>query len=110
MPFYDYRCVDCGDFEDFQKISDPDWAKCPNCGKKSEKLLSASSIKGDPTTIGALADKNTNKMGKYELEDRRIKEGHIAKQNKKTEYDRVRKLANMTPKEKRDYIVEGKLK
>ncbi len=45
MPFYEYRCTKCGHiFEEFQKISDPSIEKCPKCGGKVEKLISASGL------------------------------------------------------------------
>ncbi|MBU6200166.1 MAG: zinc ribbon domain-containing protein [Xanthomonadaceae bacterium] len=35
MPIYEFECADCGNvFDRLQKISDPDPAVCPDCGKK----------------------------------------------------------------------------
>jgi putative FmdB family regulatory protein len=35
MPIYEFECTACGNiFDRLQKISDPDPAVCPNCGKK----------------------------------------------------------------------------
>ena len=35
MPIYEFECTACGNvFDRLQKISDPDPAICPDCGKK----------------------------------------------------------------------------
>ena len=42
MPTYEYRCRTCGhQFEAFQRISEAPLTKCPECGKKVERLISA---------------------------------------------------------------------
>jgi putative FmdB family regulatory protein len=41
MPTYEYRCPKGHEFELFQRISDEPVAKCPECGKKSQRLLSS---------------------------------------------------------------------
>ena len=40
MPTYEYRCPDGHTFEKVQKISDKPGAKCPTCGKASQRLIS----------------------------------------------------------------------
>jgi putative FmdB family regulatory protein len=40
MPTYEYRCPQGHDFELFQRMSEEPTAKCPECGKKSNRLLS----------------------------------------------------------------------
>ena len=40
MPTYEYRCPQGHDFELFQRMSDEPTARCPECGKKSKRLLS----------------------------------------------------------------------
>jgi len=44
MPFYEYRCAECGhEFEAMQKMSDAPLTDCPECGKPAlAKLVSAS--------------------------------------------------------------------
>lgn len=46
MPFYEYRCEDCGhELEAMQKMSDDPLTVCPECGKPTLiKLMSASSF------------------------------------------------------------------
>lgn len=41
MPTYGYRCPGCGhQYEKLQKMTDKTRAKCPNCGKRGERLIS----------------------------------------------------------------------
>ena len=50
MPTYEYRCPDGHTFDLFQRMSDDPVADCPECGKASERLLSAGAgflFKGD---------------------------------------------------------------
>ncbi len=50
MPTYEYRCPDGHAFELFQRMSDPPHARCPECGKDAERLISAGGgllFKGD---------------------------------------------------------------
>jgi putative FmdB family regulatory protein len=45
MPIYEYRCEKCGkEFEEWQKFSDPAVDKCPDCGGKSNRLISQSTF------------------------------------------------------------------
>jgi len=41
MPTYEYRCPKGHEFEEFQRMSDPPVATCPECGEEAERLLSA---------------------------------------------------------------------
>lgn len=42
MPTYDYKCPKCGtEFQEFQKMSAKPGAKCPSCGGKAERQMSA---------------------------------------------------------------------
>lgn len=40
MPTYDYKCENCGRFEEVQKISEDPLTVCPKCGGKVERLIS----------------------------------------------------------------------
>lgn len=45
MPIYEYECEDCGaGLEVIQKASDPRRKKCPKCGGKLKKKISAPAI------------------------------------------------------------------
>jgi putative FmdB family regulatory protein len=41
MPTYDYTCAKCGNFEYFQKITEPPLTACPHCGGTVKRLISA---------------------------------------------------------------------
>lgn len=42
MPTYEYECPECGkQFEVFHKMTDKLQKKCPDCGGKAKKLISA---------------------------------------------------------------------
>ena len=44
MPNYDYRCPDCGEFEDFKPMSQSsDPSVCPSCGAESERIITGCS-------------------------------------------------------------------
>lgn len=45
MPLYEYRCVKCGHrFEKIESLSASALKKCPRCGAKAERQLSAPAI------------------------------------------------------------------
>lgn len=53
MPTYEYQCTECGkSFEHFQRLSDPPLRKCPECGGRVKRLISACNliIKADSDT------------------------------------------------------------
>lgn len=76
MANYHYRCVECNnEFEISQSIKDAPLEHCQNCNCMDglERVIHAPHlfIKGEPKTLGVLADRNTASMGRYELEDKR---------------------------------------
>ncbi len=76
MPNYHYRCTECShEFEIRQSIKDAPLESCEecNCLDGLERVIHAANIfiKQEPKTVGLLADRNTAKMGHYELEDKR---------------------------------------
>lgn len=45
MPLYEYECAKCGKrFERIEKFSGPNLKKCPACGGRVERLVSAPAI------------------------------------------------------------------
>jgi putative FmdB family regulatory protein len=45
LPLYEYKCVKCGHrFEKIESVSASDSKKCPKCGAKAPRQLSASAI------------------------------------------------------------------
>lgn len=42
MPIYEYRCDNCGKFEQVQKITDEPLRTCPKCNGPVKKLISRS--------------------------------------------------------------------
>lgn len=44
MPTYEYRCASGHETEVFAKMSDPPLKKCPECGKRVERVLFAPPI------------------------------------------------------------------
>jgi putative FmdB family regulatory protein len=44
MPIYEYRCEQCGDFEEMQRITDPALERCPRCRRKVRRLISSTSF------------------------------------------------------------------
>ena len=44
MPIYEYRCEQCGTFEEMQRITDPPLERCPKCQRKVRRLISSTSF------------------------------------------------------------------
>jgi endogenous inhibitor of DNA gyrase (YacG/DUF329 family) len=93
--------------------------KCPECGKhKLYQDLSGQHtfVYQECKTLGHLASRNTERMGKYDLEARRQKdeERNKLKKRKPVWYNKEGKnlkkeLADLnTPEKKHKYIMEGK--
>ena len=83
MPIYDYKCKACEHpFSEEQSIKKyKRRRKCPSCGKyKLERVIGASTvcIRSEAKTLVHLAERNTEKMGSYELGDKRgAREGGV---------------------------------
>lgn len=75
---YQYECDNCGkNFEIQQSIHDKSLTKCPQCKKnKLYRIIFAPYIINhtEPSNVVSLAERNTSKMGKYELETKRRKD------------------------------------
>ncbi len=77
MPNYDYKCEACEhQFEKWQSFKEDELTQCPEC--KQEKLRRLFGIpfvytKGEAKTIGQQAERNSQKMGRAEVEEREAK-------------------------------------
>ena len=118
MPIYEYQCDKCEhNFEIAKGFNDSHKKKCPKCGKLSlYQVISPPTIfiKGEATTLGQLADRNTAKMGKYELDDKRAKQekGNLKKKKEKGWVEKSgsatkAEINKMTKKQKANYIRDG---
>jgi putative FmdB family regulatory protein len=117
MPCYDFECEPCAYYSEiFQKMDDPNVLTCPICEQETLKKVFISApmgfVRGEPTTIGGLAEKNTKKMGTYELQDKRLKNAKENKSYLTKEQIEKRKthqsIVSMTPEQKVNYIKTGK--
>ena len=112
MPTYDFECEKCAYYtEIFQKHTDPSTHECPHCGKETLSKVyinpPAMFVRGEAKTIGQMADRNTQKMGKYELEDKKQEHG-INKSREGQETRSVHKKINaMTETQKVKWIRDG---
>ena len=64
MPLYEYQCAKCGKrTEKIENVSGPHLKKCPHCGGKVERLLTAPAIqfKGSGWYVTDYAGKSTAK-------------------------------------------------
>ncbi|GAC1635393.1 MAG: hypothetical protein NVS9B14_12570 [Candidatus Acidiferrum sp.] len=104
MPLYEYECVKCGTkTEKIENVSGPHLKKCPKCGGKVERAITApaSQFKGSgwyvtdyagksPAKDGAGADKSDGE--KAEKKDSPAKEG-AAKETKESKDSTEKKSA-----------------
>ena len=113
MPTYDYECKDCGkEFEIFHRFNDSP-PPCDKCKSNNLKIVinqaPSAFIKGEPTTLGQLAESNTKHMGRYELEDKREYQNAEKKEKKKDWWETSgnatpKDINKMTKKQKARYI------
>ena len=110
MPLYDYVCSNCEhEIENvYQSIKDKPLVKCEQCGHMAlERIIYGGHVfvRREATTIGQLSDRNTKKMGKYELESKQKK--HMAKKKLSQQQKLNKKINSMTASQKRKWIQEG---
>lgn len=132
MNTYVYRCNNCSyEYEIEQRITEKSISLCPSCHQETCERLICAPIVIDmgAKTLGGQADKNTAKMGKYELEEKRYQKTERGKLAKKTVLDEIggtkpkkedkkpwyksnditnKQIQKMTPKQQQKYIMEGK--
>ncbi len=135
MITYEYICSHnkCGhNLEIEQSIKDKPLITCPKCGKQTlERVISGGIepiVKQEAKTLGQLAERNTKKMGKYELQEKRRLHNKSEKKARiraieesggtyvdkpaehnpfygKPDYEKINK---MTKRQKNKFILEGK--
>ena len=111
---YEYMCPKCGSFEVYQSIHDDALTQC-ECGCQIERIVTGGlGFRGDPKTLGTLAEQNFAKMGHYEKESvmrPEVEAKEAAKANapwwRPGTTGVNRKLLTMTPKEQKRYVEGG---
>ena len=106
MPLYDYVCSNCQhEIENVhQSIKDKPLIKCEQCNYRTlERIIYF--VRREATTIGQLSDRNTKKMGKYELESRQQDDNMKKERSGKQELHK--KINSMDETQKRKWIMEG---
>ena len=112
MPLYDFECEPCAYYTEIrQGPDDPDTQACPLCEQQTLKKVfinaPAISVIGEPSTIGHLADRNTKKMGRYEIDDKNAK-NNVNQDKEATKAKALRrKINSMTQEQKVKWIKEG---
>ncbi len=75
MPLYEYKCVKCGHrFEKIESVSAATTKKCPKCGAKAERQLSAPAIqfKGTGWYVTDYAGKKPDSSSERKFGRRRL--------------------------------------
>jgi putative FmdB family regulatory protein len=88
MPIYEYKCQDCGhELEAMQKASDPPKKKCPKCGGRLSKLISAPAIqfKGGGWYVTDYAGKAGGVKNPKESRDKAADDGSKKSEDKKSD-------------------------
>ena len=129
---YDYQCSECGhEMNDVQQsMKDEALTKCPKCKKNSlERIIYGgihASVKGgEPTTLGQMAERRFeeghtrmpdgrpitrveyNQSDMVERKEKRIHEATARRKKKEEQQKQIKKINNMTPEQKRNYIRNG---
>jgi len=115
MPRYDYRCENCNyELNDiYQSFQDKPLKKCKNCKKMTLHRVVFSPhvyVRGEPTTMGQLAERNSKKMGKTQVEEMSKKDKESKQSALKEAKNEMRsKINKMNNSQKRSYIENGRL-
>jgi len=112
MPLYDFECEPCAYYTEIrQGPDDPDVQDCPLCEKRTLRKVfinaPAISVIGEPTTVKHLADRNTKKMGKYEIEAKNAENNSDQYKEARKSREQRRKINSMTQEQKIKWIKEG---
>ena len=122
MPTYVFKCEECDhelEVEQSIKKSIPNRKKCPECRKnKLKRVLFAPHVYNKPgddnITVGLLADRNTASLTDEQKRAIDLKSGRkqtAATKDKnfwETSDKNLKKIAEMTPAQKKQYIEHGK--
>jgi putative FmdB family regulatory protein len=128
---YDYKCDNCEFFmEDvYQSIKEDALKKCPECKQETLNRIiyggTYASVKYRPQTVGQLAEARWeeghrympdgspisrtewNKCDMVERAEKRRHEKAAARKENEAKRNLVKKINNMTPEQKRNYIING---
>jgi putative FmdB family regulatory protein len=113
MPVYEYKCHGCEKEVDIsQSIKEKPKKKCPLCNQlKLERLISTTTcfVRGDPTTIGQLSERNIKSIGKDFIQEKNAKYKETMKINEEsTKRNQInQKINKMSSEQKRKYIENG---
>ena len=116
MPKYDYVCESCcHEINDiYQSFSEDALIKCPSCGQDSLHRViygGLGTFVKEAKTVGQLADKNWNRMGRYqksEIEQKR-KEATKSQESPLSSFGKASRsqINKMTPEQTKKYIITG---
>ena len=113
MPIYSFFCEKCNSKKEFfLKMSEEKPAKC-ECGGDLVRDYSEINVGVEiskPKTIGDVANANTEKAVKEGKLHKSALEFDSRKAEKKKQYSKMKEIADMTPTQKRNYIMTGNKK
>jgi putative FmdB family regulatory protein len=116
MPTYDFECSVCQAVDEvIQSMDSPSELDCPVCNEKAafKKVFLTppmSFVRGEPTTIGQWADKNSRSMGRLEKQNKEIQD-EVAKRTKMNQMRSTHDDINrMSPTQKDHWIRTGEKK
>ena len=115
MPLYDYECNACGCevHDSYESMHDDRRTECPSCERNTlEVVFNVAphvTVVGEANTIGQLADRNSKKMGKTKIQELTAEREKHKDPAKKEKMELRKKINKMTPKQKQDYIHDGKI-
>jgi len=113
MPTYDYSCTTCGFlWEDVsQGIDEKPKKKCPRCSKMTLNRIIFGGlpgfVKGEPTTLGQLADRNSKKLGKYGVSEKEAIKNEQVDKGLKQYKQELKDIGKMTKQQKQRFIDNG---
>ena len=109
--WYDYQCEDCGEtLEVSQSISDKPFTECVSCGSSNyHRIIYPPTIfvRGEPTTLGQLAESNSKKLGKSKLEELAGKDKSSKKKALSEAKKELKTIGKMTEAQQKRYIENG---